>query len=115
VLAKPLLKEPIVPQLGSTTTARSLFPAKRDIQGFRKIVCRSVEYKTYGWKLSDPRKQITFTDKQDIGKLKLKGTWDFNFYPLDEIKWVRLIRTADRYYVQFLISIRKQSRSTPHR
>jgi putative transposase len=78
-------------------------------------VAHSVEYKTSGWKLSDARKQITFTDKKDIGKLKLKGTWDFNFYPLDEIKSVRLIPTADSYYVQFLTSIRKQSRSTAHR
>jgi len=33
---------------------------------------RSVEYKTSGWKLSEDRKSITFTDKKGIGKLKLK-------------------------------------------
>ncbi|GAX38085.1 transposase [Nodularia sp. NIES-3585] len=44
---------------------------------------RSVEYKTSGWKLSETRKQITFTDKKGIGKLKLKGTWDLNFYPIE--------------------------------
>src|SRR6476620_2844634 len=37
---------------------------------------RSVEYKTSGWKLSQTRKQIVFTDQVGIGKLKLKGTWD---------------------------------------
>lgn len=49
---------------------------------------RSVEYKTSGWKLSQTRKQITFTDKKGIGRLKLKGTWDLNFYQLDRIKRV---------------------------
>jgi putative transposase len=49
------------------------------------------------------RKQITFTDKKGIGKLKLKGTWDLNFYQIDQIKRVRLVRRADGYYVQFLI------------
>jgi putative transposase len=36
---------------------------------------RSVEYKTSGWKLIDP-KHIVFTDKKEIGRLKLVGTWD---------------------------------------
>jgi putative transposase len=66
---------------------------------------RSVEYKTSGWKLSQTRKQITFTDKKGIGKLNLKGTWDLNFYQLDSIKRVRLARRADGHYVQFLVSV----------
>jgi putative transposase len=66
--------------------------------------CRSVEYKTSGWALALNRKQITFTDKKGIGSLKLKGTWDLNFYQLDQIKRVRLVRRADGYYVQFLVS-----------
>jgi putative transposase len=66
--------------------------------------CRSVEYKTSGWSLSETRKSITFTDKKGIGKLKLKGTWDLNFYQLEQIKRVRLIRCADGYYVQFLVN-----------
>ncbi len=66
--------------------------------------CRSVEYKTSGWSLSETRQSITFTDKKGIGKLKLKGTWDLNFYQLEQIKRVRLIRRADGYYVQFLVS-----------
>lgn len=49
------------------------------------------------------RKQITFTDKKGIGKLKLKGTWNLNFYQIEQIKRVRLVRRADGYYVQFLI------------
>jgi putative transposase len=66
---------------------------------------RSVEYKTSGWKVSDDRKSITFTDKKGIGRLKLKGTRDLNFYQFDQIKRVRLVRKADSYYVQFCIKI----------
>ena len=42
--------------------------------------CRSVEYKSTGWKLAQERKSITFTDKKGIGKLKLKGTRNLHFY-----------------------------------
>jgi putative transposase len=66
--------------------------------------CRSVEYKTSGWKISPNRKQIEFIDKKGIGKLKLKGTWDLNFYSRNQIKRVRLVRRADGYYVQFLVN-----------
>ena len=68
---------------------------------------RSVEYKTNSWKLADDRKSITFTDKIGIGKLKLKGTRDLNFYQPDQIKRVRLVKRADGYYVQFCISIER--------
>ena len=74
---------------------------------------RSVEYKTSGWKLSQTRKQITFTDKKGISKLNLKGTWDLNFYPLEQIKRVRLVRRADGYYVQFLISVENKIEAQP--
>lgn len=66
---------------------------------------RSVEYKTSGWKLSANRKSVTFTDKKGIGTLKLKGTYDLNYYELKQIKRVRLVRRADGYYVQFAISV----------
>ncbi len=78
-------------------------PGKKGYPKFQKN-CRSVEYKTSGWFLSETRKQITFMDKKGIGSLKLKGTWDLNFYQLDQIKRVRLVRRADGYYVQFLVS-----------
>jgi len=81
---------------------RKATPGKKGYPQFKKN-CRSVEYKTSGWKLAETRKQITFTDKKGIGKLKLKGTWDLNFYQLDQIKRVRLVRRADGYYVQFSI------------
>ena len=58
---------------------------------------RSVEYKTSGWKLADDRKTITFTDKKNIGRLKLKGTRDLHFYQPDQIKRIRLVKRADGY------------------
>ncbi len=79
-------------------------PGKKGYPKFKKNN-RSVEYKTSGWSLSETRKQVTFTDKKGIGKLKLKGTWDLNFHQIDQIKRVRLVRRADGYYVQFLIRV----------
>ena len=72
--------------------------------------CRSVEYKSTGWKLSNDRKSIKFTDKKGIGKLKLKGTRDLNFYQISQIKRVRLVKRASGVYVQFCIDVdRKES------
>ncbi len=67
---------------------------------------RSVEYKTTGWKL-DPntKKHIIFTDKNNIGRLKLIGSRDIYFYSPDQIKRVRLVRRADGYYCQFCIDV----------
>jgi putative transposase len=74
---------------------------------------RSVEYKTTGWKLAEDRKSITITDKIGIGKLKLKGTRDLNFYQPDQIKRVRLVKRADGYYVQFCISVDRSEVISP--
>ena len=87
-------------------------PGKKGYPRFQKN-CRSVEYKTSGWALSPDRKQITFTDNKGIGKLKLKGTWDLNFYQLDQIKRVRLVRRADGYYVQFLVKTENKVEKKP--
>jgi putative transposase len=84
------------------SNCKKAIPGKKGYPKFKKN-CRSVEYKTSGWTLSADRKLITFIDKKGIGKLKLKGTWDLNFYQLDQIKRVRLVRRADGYYVQFLV------------
>jgi putative transposase len=77
---------------------------KKGYPKFKKN-CRSVEYKTSGWKLSENRKAITFTDKKGIGRLKLKGTYDLNHYQLEQIKRVRLVRRADGYYAQFAVDV----------
>lgn len=76
--------------------------SKTGLPKFKKN-CRSVEYKTSGWKLSETRKAITFSDKKGIGTLKLKGTYDLNYYDIKQIKRVRLVRRADGYYAQFAI------------
>ena len=86
---------------------RKSIPGKKGYPRFKKN-CRSVEYKTSGWKLSTDRRSINFIDKKGIGKLKLKGTWDLHFYQLDQIKRVRLVRRADGYYVQFLIRVESE-------
>ncbi|PPS43491.1 RNA-guided endonuclease TnpB family protein [Chroococcidiopsis sp. TS-821] len=77
---------------------------KKGYPKFKKNV-RSVEYKQSGWKLSENRKRITFTDKNGIGTLTLKGGWDLNFYPIDQIKRVKIVRRADGYYAQFSINV----------
>ncbi|GAB1540595.1 IS200/IS605 family element RNA-guided endonuclease TnpB [Scytonema sp. NUACC21] len=77
---------------------------KKGFPKFKKN-CRSVEYKTSGWKLSFNRKAITFLDKKGIGTLKLKETYDLNSYQLKQIKRVRLVRRADGYYAQFAIDV----------
>ncbi|BBD62951.1 transposase, IS605 OrfB family protein (plasmid) [Nostoc sp. HK-01] len=75
---------------------------KKGFPQFQKD-CRSVEYKSTGWKLADNRKSITFTDKKGIGRLKLKGTRDLHFYQPNQIKRVRLVKRADGVYVQFCV------------
>lgn len=87
---------------------KKAIPGKKGYPQFKKN-CRSVEYKTSGWKLSEDRRTINFIDKKGIGRLKLKGTWDLHFYQLDQIKRVRLVRRADGYYVQFLIRNQHQA------
>ncbi|MBW4572012.1 MAG: transposase [Tolypothrix carrinoi HA7290-LM1] len=77
---------------------------KKGFPKFKKY-CRSVEYKTSGWALSNNSKTITFRDKKGIGTLKLKGTYDLNSYDIKQIKRVRLVRRADGYYAQFAIDI----------
>jgi putative transposase len=91
---------------------KKAIPGKKGYPQFKRNA-RSVEYKTSGWSLCETRKQITFTDKKGIGKLRLKGTWDLNFYPLDQIKRVRLVRRADGYYVQFLIRVENTADTQP--
>jgi len=85
------------------SNCKKAVPGKKGYPKLKKN-CRSIEYKTSGWKLSLNRKKIDFIDTKEIGKLKLKGTWDLNFYRLDQIKRVRLVRRTDGYYVQFLVN-----------
>lgn len=75
---------------------------KKGFPKFKKN-SRSIEYKTSGWKLSDNKNHITFTDKVGIGKIKLIGVKDLNFYSKDQIKRVRIVKKADGFYCQFCI------------
>ncbi len=78
---------------------------KKGFPQFKKY-SRSVEYKQSGWKLDEAtKKHITFTDKNNIGRVKLVGSRDIYFYQPEQIKRVRLVRRADGYYCQFCISI----------
>jgi len=81
---------------------RKQIKGKKGYPKFKKN-CRSVTYKTSGWKLSEDRKRIKFTDKKGIGSLKMKGGWDLHRIQLKQIKRVHLVRRADGYYVQFVI------------
>jgi putative transposase len=85
---------------------------KKGLPKFKKN-CRSVEYKSSGWKLSPNRKTITFSDKKGIGTLKLKGTYDLNYYDIKQIKRVRLVRRADGYYAQFAIDVNVKVETQP--
>jgi putative transposase len=84
-------------------------PGKKGYPKFKKF-SRSVEYKTSGWRVSENRKILTITDKTGIGKLKLVGSRDLNYYQSKQIKRIRLVCRADGYYAQFCIEIeRKES------
>ena len=79
-------------------------PGRKGFPNFKKEQTHgSVEYKTCGWKLSDDRKYITFSDGFKAGSFKLWGTRDLHFYQLKQIKRVRVVRRADGYYAQFCI------------
>ena len=82
---------------------------KKGFPKFAKYKTRaSVEYKTSGWKLSKCRRYLKFTDGFKAGNFKLWGTRDLNFYQLEQIKRVRVIRRCDGYYAQFLLDINRK-------
>ncbi len=74
---------------------------KKGYPKFKKA--RSVEYKTSGWKLSEDRQSLTFTDGFKAGTFRMRGALDLNYYQLEQIKRVRVVRRADGYYAQFCI------------
>ena len=84
-------------------------------KGFPKFKKRgnSVEYKQAGWKLSEDRKYLTLTDGFKIGRLKLVGSRDLNFYQVEQIKRVRVARRADGYYAQFCVDVDRREQVKP--
>ena len=94
------------------TNCKNNIPGKKGFPKFKKH-SRSVEYKTTGWKLSENKKQITFTDRNNIGRVKLKGTRDLNWYDIKQFKRVRIVRRADGYYCQFLVDADNREKVEP--
>jgi putative transposase len=89
-------------------------PGKKGYPCFKKEHSSgSVEYKTTGWKLSECRRYITFTDGFSAGTFKLWGTRDLHFYQLKQIKRVRVVRRADGYYTQFCIDQERLEKREP--
>src|SRR2546425_7906609 len=71
---------------------------------------RSVEYKQTGWKLEPDGRHIRFTDGCGIGRLRLVGNpkQHIETFPTKQIKRVRIVQRADRYYVQFSVQAERQ-------
>lgn len=89
-------------------------PGKKGFPRFKKHETHgSVEYKTCGWKLSEDRRNITFTDGFKAGIFKLWGNRDLHFYQLSQVKRVRVVRRADGYYVQFCIDAERNEKREP--
>lgn len=84
---------------------RSGKAGKKGYPKYRRYQTRlSVEYKTSGYKLSETRDEITFTDGFKAGTFKMRGGVDLNYYQLSQIKRVRIVRRADGYYCQFVVN-----------
>ncbi|MFB2921888.1 MULTISPECIES: RNA-guided endonuclease InsQ/TnpB family protein [Aerosakkonema] len=89
-------------------------PGKKGFPKFKKHQTHgSVEYKTTGWKLSEDRRNITFTDGFEAGCFKLWGTRDLHFYQLKQIKRVRVVRRADGYYAQICLDVERVEKREP--
>ena len=74
-------------------------------RGYRTL---SFEFKVSGWKLSEDRKQITFTDKFKAGTFKLPGGYDLHFYSIDKINRVRIVRRTEGYYVPLCVDVERK-------
>lgn len=89
-------------------------PGKKGFPRFKKHQTHGcVEYKTTGWKLSEDRRTITFSDGFEAGRFKLWGTRNLHFYQLKQIKRVRVVRRADGYYVQFCLDVVRVEKREP--
>jgi putative transposase len=91
-------------------------PGKKGYPQFKRHQTRaSVEYKTTGWKLSECRQFITFTDGFKAGQFKMWGTRDLHFYQIEQINRVRVVRRSDGYYVQFCMDVERSEKREPTR
>ncbi|MGL5807431.1 MAG: RNA-guided endonuclease InsQ/TnpB family protein [Xenococcaceae cyanobacterium] len=84
-------------------------PGKKGFPKFKKYQVRdSVEYKVSGWKLSEDRRYLDFTDGFKAGTFKLWGSRNLHCYQLKQIKRVRVVRRHDGYYAQFSIDHKRE-------
>ena len=125
VLSDKVLEFPWVSKLNSmarqamaerawSAIARFFDNCKKKVQGKkgypkfkRHQTHASVEYKTSGWRLSEDRRYITFTDGFEAGTFKIWGTRDLHCYQIEQIKRVRVVRRADGYYTQFCVDVER--------
>ncbi|MGB3204394.1 MAG: transposase [Crinalium sp.] len=87
---------------------------KKGFPKFRKLLNHaSAEYKTCGWKISEDRREITFTDGFGAGTFRMWGTRDLHYYQLTQIKRIRVVRRADGYYVQICLDVKRIEKREP--
>lgn len=79
---------------------------------FKKDV-RSVEYKVTGWKFCAGTKQITFTDKTGMGTFTLRGGRYLSKERVEKIQRVRIVRRADKYYLQVCVDLENKREQLP--
>jgi putative transposase len=114
------IEDPIGPQINQGALSLPSFSqakcGKKGYPQFKRLQTNvSVEYKTSGWKLSEDRRFITFTDGFEAGQFKMWGTRDLHFYQISQIKRVRVVRRADGYYAQFCIDHDRKENREPTR
>jgi putative transposase len=83
---------------------------RKSLPKFKKN-SKTLEYKTSGWKLIDP-KHLRMSDGI-AATFKLIGSHDLSFYSRDQIKRVSLIRRADGYYASFIVDVTRSEPQPP--
>ena len=92
---------------------RAKISGKKGFPRFKKYT-RSVEYKLTGYKLSDDRRKIKFTDGFKAGEFDLWCSQrTLVYYSEQQIRRVRVVRRCDGYYCQFLIDVERQKNHEP--
>ncbi len=92
---------------------RAKIPGKKGFPRFKKH-SRSVEYKLTGYKLSDDRRKIRFTDGFKAGEFDLWCSQrTLVYYSEQQIRRVRVVRRCDGYYCQFLIDVERLEHHEP--
>lgn len=86
------------------TNCKNKVQGKKGYPNYSKRT-HSVEFKQSGWKLNRDTKKITFTDKKNIGELKLIGSRDLYYFQEFQINRVRIVKRADGYFCQFILKL----------